>query len=395
MNTGLLVQNGSIATINNFSVYYCDTGINIFDGSIIRSTLLNVFGCGTACQISSDTGTTGSWVLSQFVAGTLNIENSINNDFVVNQASTIQLLSVHLDDTKIINTSNTIINGNIQNYRNNINYQVLSGTVLAGTESINTTMYIGKNINENNIVTLLDTSGTYTDISAFMRVVWDPPQTITSGQNMYIAYTGSNTIYSICRGFDVIMGTTSSATVIPQYWNGTSWVNVNYSIYDITNYIINNNTTILAQSSSVYMDQTYIPTQIEINGITAYWIRLPNMPNCSISNIIYHSNCTVYCPNGCSRFFGNARRIKTFILISSLGQSLNGTLTFINPNDMDVSSPYTICVVANIGMIIQGITCNSTFGQVTSYSTLISQIQTFTINATNITCISIMYRALF
>lgn len=389
MGTGLILQNNSLTTVNNFSIYYCNLGINIFDGSTIKSTLINIDGCGVGCQISSDTP--GTWNSSRLMAGVLNIDNSLTYDLVINNMCTIQLLSVHLDETKINNTTNTIINGNIQNYRNNHNYQVLSGKILAGTEQMNSSLYIGPNVNSNNVIVFIETSGIYTDISTLVRTRADPPQSIVNGQNIYIAYTGKNTYYNICRGFDILVTNTSTSPITPQYWNGTVWVNINYSIYDIKNEMINNNTTILSQSCSVYLDQTYTPIQNTINGIGAYWVCLYNLPNCSINNITYHSNITRYDVNGYCRLFANCRKQRSIYLLSNLVSSINGLITFINPCDMDISTPYTISISANAGMIINSTTFNTTFGQIINYATSNTQIQQFNVNASNVSCISITY----
>jgi len=372
---GLLVTNGGLASIDVFSVYYCTNAVSIKNNSSIRSTLVTIQNCTNGCSVLPNDVGYGN-LISQYCIGTLTIEGSTAYDLNIEANANLQFLAAQLDDSKIYNPNNIIINSNIQNYRNTVNYQILSGNVFIGTESISTITSIGTNINTNNMLCYLFDGTNYVDESANFRIPADPPVTINN-QSLFISHKTS-----IINGFDIYSNLNTNPTL--SYWNGSTWVNLNYSIYDIKNLTFSSQIT---NSASIYFDNTYLPQQVAVNSVTAYWIRV-TLSNCNITNIVLHANCSAFNIIGQNRKYGQTRCNKQIHIPVNI---INGAVNFCLSSDFDISSPYTINVyAATSGITLNGQSFSGTSASVTLYA-INTTLQTVTLSASNVQCITVLY----
>ena len=369
---GLIATNNALATIDVFSVNYCTNAVAIKNNSIVKSTLINIENCANGCVVlPNDIGYTST--LSRYFFGTLNIENSTTYDLNIQANASLQYLSAQFDDGKIYNPTNVTINSNAQIYRNTINYQLISGTILFGSEAIPSTTANGTNFNSNNMLCYLYDGTTYIDESANFRIPSNPPVTLTS-QTLFICHKTA-----IIYGFDIYSTITTNPTLA--YWNGTAWTNLKYSIYDITNNVFS---TTMIPSASLYFDSTYVPQQTTVNSVSAYWIRV-SPGNCTISSTTLHSNIVYTNSIGHSRKYGLGRSTKQIQIPPNI---LSNTVYFMPTADFDYSSPYTITVYADAGIIINGTPFSGNSGSVTAYASGQS-LQSISIAATNIKAIII------
>lgn len=375
-NTGILALNNALVTIDVVSVYYFTEAIAIKNNTVVKSTLVNIESCGSGCVVlPNDSGYTT--LLSRYCFGTLNIENSTTYDLNIQTNANLQYLSAQFDDSKIYNPNNVVINANIQNYRNTVNRQIISGTILVGTESIPSTISIGHNINSNNMLCFLFDGTNYVDESANFRLPAEPPVTITN-QSLYICHQSA-----IIYGFDIY--TTLSTNPTLTYWNGTAWVTLSTSIYDIVNYGFVSQMP-SSNAASLYFDGTYAPQQVSVNSVTAYWIQV-TLANCTITSTTLHSNVRITDNTGTLRKYGSARVYKQMNLPPSI---VSGQIYFLPTANFDYSTPYSLTVYADSGFTLNGQLFNTTSGSVSLYATS-QALQSVSLTATNVKSVTVLY----
>jgi len=369
---GVVITNGGLATIDVLSVYYCINAVQLNNGSTIKSSLLNIEGCVNGCVVIADTTTSP---LSRFLIGTMNIESSISNDLNINANAVLEFLACHIDDNKISNTGGAVINSNIQNYSNNVSYQILSGDTYVGTESIPSSLTIGNKFNLNNMFVYLFDGINYVDESVNFRNPNNSPVSLTN-QTIFICHKTAT-----IGGFDLYSTLTTNPSVY--FWNGSSWISLNFSLYGIGVGTI----TQINSATSIYFDTTYTPSQTTINGVLAYWIKVVPV-NCSITSAVLHSNAVNF-TSGQLRRYGTSRIAKT-IQVPQI--AVDSIIYFASPIDLDTSSAYTVNVYADSGITLNGQLYASTFASTKIYPNT-SGLQSFTISASNIKSISAVYIA--
>lgn len=372
-NKGIYVYNAGVITANNISVYDYNNAVVMKNAAVFRSTLVNIVGCNNGlCTETPDIEYLET--INETVFGTLNIKNSTIYDLNLAGLTKTQYLNSSLDDGKINNPSNSVINANIQNFRNNFGYQIISGNIFAGTEAIPSTLAIGKNTNTNNMFCYFYDEVNYVDESVLLRDPTDPPLTLTN-QSIFLCHN-TNIIY----GFDIYTTLTNNPGIY--YYNGSAWVSLNYSVYDINS---GSFVSTIAGSSSIYFDADYSPQQVNINGKSAFWIKIVPS-NTDITHITLHSNVTTFNNDGKRKSFAKARCKKLVNLPQNI---INSNLYFSMPFDFDYSTKYTISVYADANIMLNNVQYNTTMASASVYGDL--ELQQMPISAVNIKNITLSY----
>ena len=217
----------------------------------------------------------------------------------------------------------------------------------------------------------------YVDESANFRLPAEPPVTITN-QSLYICHQSA-----IIYGFDIY--TTLSTNPTLTYWNGTAWVTLSTSIYDIVNYGFVSQMP-SSNAASLYFDGTYAPQQVSVNSVTAYWIQV-TLANCTITSTTLHSNVRITDNTGTLRKYGSARVYKQMNLPPSI---VSGQIYFLPTANFDYSTPYSLTVYADSGFTLNGQLFNTTSGSVSLYATS-QALQSVSLTATNVKSVTVLY----
>ncbi len=303
-NCGIKLSSGAVLTSNICTISGCTTAIDISGGSTIKGVLITMTNCTTGIHIKP-TGKSNIIITYAYI-------NSTTNDIIADSEAAVEIYSGHINVDKII--QNTPID--------------MCGIFCDVAGKL---IHIGENIIE----------GSFKSKNAEKCSVYD-------------IYLSSNDIIYYFETADNINSI--------QYFNGSSWVNLEY--YKLTN--------------RYWLNLNYTPTKTVINGIEAYWLKT-DVSNASfkVRNCIEISDKQYY--------LGNKRK-KSIIYIN--GRS------FITPDGVDTSTPYEINIQANPGIILNGQLYGTSIISVPVNWTN-DLIQSFTLVATNITMIAIKYYTIF
>lgn len=320
-NGCLCMNSSSKISLTTVSIILCNNGLNVNNDGEFEVSLLTIRYCNNGIYIDS-TGT-----LSSLNLRSLNIISSLSYDINIQSTNAfLNIFSARCDEHKINNPNNVNINIQyISGEQLNNKSMAFIGNIKYGTTNSNSIASFGQgNYQLKSAVLASDT--TFTSIvdnsnsaqlngsstfNLFNDITVDNCVYIGSENNIPGIYINVNTPISSITSID---------NFIWEYWNGTSWLKLNFMQTDTTSpYLIYSDNSVLSYANEYNIRfNTSTTSNFSLLTIGSYnykWIRLriidPPSSNPVIDSIFVHCNQSQINGDGYLEHFGDSRVVDT------------------------------------------------------------------------------------
>lgn len=361
-NAAYVMDQGSKISMTTSSIYFCGNALYVDNNGFMEITLMTINYTGTGLVIGSNN--TGSIVRLSSV----NVLNSIQYDLsILSTNADISIHSSQLDENKINNPNDVIVNANFQYLNQNKKFMTYTGDIKFGTVSNPTVVSFGEGrydtsyniiLSNNNLdqetIWIENTDAAANDDGITFNLF----QKNEPGYCCYIGASHPILGVKICITTATI-NPVSMDDVIWEYWNGNNWIQFNimqlYASSPYYCYTINSCISVADKFQIRFGLTTTTPFVLKtIDDFTAYWIRLriintiPSIPVCEYIKV--HVSQTEINSDGFIEHFGNARTVGKLSWNFDNG---NGTTNY--PINQDIFLSKNIIINKKTNAFLQGV----------------------------------------